>query len=89
MSPDKLSTVWINRSGPPCTIEALILLVPRPGISTHESRGMPMIVALCLSGLIVTTWIESASEWVTSSPRRASLPTTRSTIGSVPVSDGA
>ena len=84
-----LSTVWIRRSGPPSTIDALILLVPWPGISTHESRGMPMIVALCLSGLIETTWIESASECWMSSPIRAPLPTTRSTIGLFPVSDGA
>ena len=84
-----LSTVCTSSSGPPSTSDALILLVPCPGISTQESRGMPMIVALCLSGLIETTWIESASECSMSSPRRAPLPTTRSTIGLFPVSDGA
>ena len=50
---------------------------------------MPMSVALCLSGLIVTTWSESASECSTSSPSRAPLPTTSRTIGSSPESDGA
>ena len=50
---------------------------------------MPMSVALCLSGLIVSTWSESASECSTSSPRRAPLPTISSTMGLSPVSDGA
>jgi hypothetical protein len=83
------SIVWTIRSGPPWTSALLILFVPCPGMSTHESRGMPTIAIACWSGFRKIRWRESESEWLTSSPGRAPLPTARITIGFEPVSVGA
>src|SRR5919197_215089 len=66
-------------------IAELILVVPWPGIATHESRGNPTIVALCLAGLIASRWIESERSPVIDSPGRASEPSSRMKIGSLPV----
>ena len=66
----------------------MIFEVPWPGMSTHESRGMPTSVAWCFAGFKKMRWIESDSECMTSSPGRAPLPTARITMGLSPVSDG-
>jgi hypothetical protein len=62
--------------------------VPRSGIETYESRGMPRMAALCFAGTIDTMWIESASECSTSSPGRAPLPMNRIKIGFEPSREG-
>jgi hypothetical protein len=63
---------------------ALILFGLWPGMLTHESRGRPRIVALCLAGFSASRWIESAREWSTFSPGRAPLPISRMKTGLVP-----
>ena len=69
---------------PSYTEAALILLLPWPGMLTHESRGKPRMVARCALRLMPTRWIESDSDPFTFWPGCAPLPITRMNRGRLP-----